>query len=61
MDSYFIFLKFCWNKGRSSFWNVKQIVPKMNKGVRQMKQVVVQKRHTFAADITKDVFKKIVV
>lgn len=33
----------------------------MNKGVRQMKQVVVQKRHTFATDITKDVFKKIVV
>jgi len=33
----------------------------MNKGVRQMKQVVVQKRHPLAADITKDVFKKIVV
>ena len=33
----------------------------MNSRVPSMKQMVVQKRHTFAADITKDVFKKIVV
>jgi hypothetical protein len=41
----------CGHKGTSSFWIVKWHVPKMNSRVPSMKQMVVQKRHTFAAGL----------
>lgn len=41
----------CGYKGTSSFWIVKWHVPKMNSRVPSMKQMVVQKRHTFAAGL----------
>jgi hypothetical protein len=41
----------CSYKGTSSFWIVKWHVPKMNSRVPSMKQMVVQKRHTFAAGL----------
>jgi len=51
MGSYVRLLMICGYKGTSSFWIVKWHVPKMNSRVPSMKQMVVQKRHTFAAGL----------